>query len=347
MIALNCLRRSVSMDSNKLPIVDPPITGRLHTAFPLAIILNHDKCWDWFYSRYIQMMSNTEHMKVERYLGLLDLDFATDYLWWRNCWLDGEVTRVKKLVNKFGLDLHEFIMDSVDEGYYLYTLLNEFYVPDRYYYGKKKYDHDNFIYGYNRHDKTYNVVAYNDREKYTKTVVKFDDFYKGFMETGRDQWFVLAKMGKKQNYDLNIKLIYKAMREYIDSTPPLDFALDNYKFGLDIYDCLKQYLVGWNGDYDIRPLHSMWEHKTCMTMRIDYLCKNNYLSHIDRYYDKGLSLEKKLLGQRNNLLKCNLSGRRVSNKMLNTLDDIRVKDYDYMSLIAEDLYTTNKGLLDL
>lgn len=333
------------MDSKKLPFVDPPITGRLHIAFPLGIMLNNDNCWDWYYSRYIQLMCNTVTIEDNRYTDLMDLDFVVDYLWWRNCWLDGEVIPVKKLINRYSIDLHEFIMESIDEGYYLYTMLNEFFVPERYYYGKKNFDHDNIIYGYNRQERTYNVIAYNDREVYSRNQVTFDDLHKGFMETSGDQWFVRSKMKNKKSYELNIKLIHNSLKEYINSSPPLDFCLENIAFGLETFDYIKKYLISWQGDYDVRPLHTMWEHKKCMTMRIDYLHENNYLSHIDKYYDKGLLLQKKLFAQRNNLLKCNLGGKRVSNKLLEALDEIKLLDQEYMSLIAEDLYETNKNIL--
>ena len=42
----------------ELPLVMPPINGLQYIANPLAIILNDEASWTWFFSDYVQLIFN-------------------------------------------------------------------------------------------------------------------------------------------------------------------------------------------------------------------------------------------------------------------------------------------------
>lgn len=173
---------------------------------------------------------------------------------------------------------HELIKRMLREGYYVnYTLIDDFYIPGKSWYGERHLSHDGIICGYDDSDMTYSIAAYDSEWKFSLIRAPQESLMRGIessMEMGEMGELIAVRM-RDGRVELDIDMILKKVRGYMDSDlqkyPP---EVNKKAQGAVIYDYLMKYMDALSDGsvshdrMDWRALRPVWEHKRCMLDRI-------------------------------------------------------------------------------
>lgn len=135
------------MNSNSLPVSYPIVSTYPKHAIPFSILSQNQDFLPWFYSNYIQIKCSKTFMKNYPSDAF---DFFTIYPeFYENPSLQSERLSNTTILN-LQSDIIKFIIDCIDMGYYLYTHVNEYYLPNTHAFKKFNNPHAILIYGYNK-----------------------------------------------------------------------------------------------------------------------------------------------------------------------------------------------------
>jgi hypothetical protein len=309
-----------------LPIGNPQIMAYQNYAFPLSVLACDDEYLPWFYSNLIQLyyIADSKVPFTFFYNGasvdpLLSIPM-----------LQNQYLKSQTVINN-NIDLIDFIINSIRDGYYLKASVNEFFIPNRRAHCNHNFNHGIMVYGYDYKEKLIYCLGFNERYIFCSSKITFDDFSKAFYSTGTDSDLYLFK---KNNYKycFDLSLVTELLYDYLHSDNTSQRLkvnknpLSNCKFGLEACKYLIEYfklLQEGRVEYDIRPLHVIWEHKKCMLGRLKYMYDNNYLEDISYIYNEYSNLEKEALAIRNIFIKWNITNdKSIIVRIIESLESI-------------------------
>ncbi|MDF2986916.1 MAG: hypothetical protein K0R50_2426 [Eubacterium sp.] len=311
------------MSTKTLPITIPPIIGYTVHAYPLTVAFSSQKCLPWFYSNYIQMISNTEYDGV--FLDFLTLcnilnggkwvDFLFPGIPWLKCCPVGDF-----IITKCNLDIHSLITNALNENNYVVIFLDEFYIPNRRTYQKSNFYHENFIFGYDTAEKTYDILGFDERRLFNSGKVSYHELEQGFksnhLTDPEAASIKLLKLDTTFSYELDLQFIRDSLLDYVNSQNTCNLQnivrnpMKKCVYGLNTYHELIRYfelLYDNSIRYDIRPIHILWEHKKTMLLRIEYLSKMYPEAGFNEVYEQYIVIEQKCLSLRQALIKYSIS----------------------------------------
>ncbi|HEX3046701.1 MAG TPA: hypothetical protein VHY08_18245 [Bacillota bacterium] len=313
----------------QLPITSTPITVYQYQAYILAVLLNYPECLPWFYSNYIQL----EYLK-DRDRILLDFTGG----WFNDVpWISFHYFEKEDFI-KNNQGSHQAIKRFLDEGWYLYSTFDEFYVPSRGMYHKKHSLYDFLLFGYDDGEQDYSILGYGNRGIFEAAPVSYSDFIKAF-ESALDEGMIFF-FRKREDFsnDFDQKYLQDMLSDYFygrDTSARLKFfqrgAIKDKVFGLNTYQCLIEYyqsMFDKHGMNDIKSshrfLHALWEHKKCMLLRLEYLNQRWILKNKAAYFSGSYrKLENDALILRNTMLKFSLrEDRRLLEIIINLLQEM-------------------------
>ncbi|SDD50542.1 hypothetical protein SAMN05428987_5033 [Paenibacillus sp. CF095] len=326
------------MHTKVLPISKPKVLGFLHHAYPLSIIGNHNDYIPWFHNNFIQVICNTEYFENKND-HLVDFFFPNDRLFSYPCL---ETYASKPEFSTSEIDIVDYVINSIDKDCYVYTHVDEFYIPDRNVHNH--FTHNIFIYGYE--DGKLNVLGFDESHTFTSTQVTFDDFRKAYSHAD----YKLTILYNYNNYvtpQFNIHSVIRSINDYslsINTFNGNGYIPNNPVFGIETYDYLKRYIEMVKLDClraDIRPFHILLEHKSCMLERLMYLKENNYLKDLD-IYSEYKEIEELAQVQRNIILKYMFSGdTNLLSNLVTSIDLLVNKEKNALNKILNDLRSSN------
>lgn len=273
---------------------NPLIRVYQYNAYVNEILTIDNECLPWLVNNYIQLVFYKDYIGEK-----FTFDFFTGNVFGGIPLIEYKTFEEKDILIKSESSTHEFVRECIDNGFYIYTFLNEFYVPNRQAYNKFDYVHDILIYGYDIDDKKYNVIGYNDNMQYKESEIHFNMFYRAFCN--EEHCVILYKKAENKEYKFNIVTAYEMLNDYVDSIDSSiklniyhdlnavskchkDYLGDrlgcNQLYGLAIYDgiiLLCKHSVNNRDEVDIRTFYGNYEHKLCMLLRLAYLEDDKYL----------------------------------------------------------------------
>ncbi|WP_379133801.1 hypothetical protein [Paenibacillus sp. sgz500958] len=291
--------------------------------FCLSILNRRDGFLPWMYSNHIQLRCRTEVFEQKNFVSDW-FDFDSYFLMLDdNPWLQSQ-SLLRDFLKKHVPDRLQFVMDMIDDGYYVFTYLDEYYVPGTYAYHNIRFPHAFLIYGYNKVESTLDIALYNEHRNFAFSTISFEDFIQAFDEMEVTQSFMnsnfLLKPRPPFDYHYDLKMNIQAFEDYLLSRKTCDHQYDQYRlkgagirkdaYGLAVYDCLVRYISILEDQevyYDLRPLHLLWEHKRCLKDHIKYLQHQRILTEGSFLIEKATELEKNALTMRNLMIKATLN----------------------------------------
>lgn len=332
-----------------LPIINPPITGFQAHAFLLAAILNNPKNYLWLYNNYIQLI-------VRLFDNTEVVDFFTKSMWDYS----PNPFFYKKMIYGHIEHLDELIITSIEQGYYIYMSVNEFYIPNRNSFNQRNYTHDLLIYGYDNESEIFYTMGFDDKNTLSENTIKQCQVVQAYNSIdGHFNHFIsLFKSTENSQIQLDVQGVVYQLSDYLytqnmksmiqnfimhpgssyNTGPQIEVSYSDY-CGISVYSFIMGYieqLMKKEVNYDIRHLHILWEHKKCMGMRIEYLLNNHYL------FKDGIELheqyklfEKEALTCRNLMLKFGVANE---NKLLE-------KVIEKLKVMADEEHTAIMKLL--
>lgn len=324
-----------------LPVATPPIVSYLHHAYPLSITFTREETLPWFYSNFVQLYYcfQEDYFKMNFFApeNIFPLILAT--------YIDHKLfSRVIKQ------DIIQFLVDCIDNDIYIYTYLDEYYVPGRKSFGQVHFKHDTFIFGYDLEERYFNIAGFS-HYTYNTSTISFDALKTAFLYPGPPDDIHLYQW-KNTVYEFDKELLRDYIYDYLHANNTFTrlriidspFKYKHLVWGLRVYDGLVQYIEMLSekapGRRDIIPFHVLYEHKKCMRMRLEYIKKEGYLDNIDDILNTYLSFEEKALVFRNLALKCAVAGtniEKIKNRLLSILQNMKPKEEQVLKLLLQKL----------
>lgn len=329
-----------------LPVVQPPILGYQFFAFPLSVVLAHDKSLPWFYSNFIQLCYDRRPDPPVPFTF-----YIHDHT--LNPWL--HVERLQRgTVDIIKLNIVDFIRDCLDDGLYCNLNVDEFFIPEREVYHQSHLSHDVLIHGYDMREQTFQLLGFKDKHTFASTSVSFADFEKAYEninvidhQSVCDRIF-LYKWNESGHYDLDVDLIQETLEDYLLSANTSNrFRMvaapwDHCDYGLKTYETLMHYfeqLLNGRAIFDIRHIHTVWEHKRLMSARIRYMQE-----HVPEFpaseeeLASSMELERMALNARNLMLKYYIQNNpELLTRVMRYLEEIAVKERAFMEKMLDRL----------
>ncbi|WP_270564244.1 hypothetical protein [Clostridium beijerinckii] len=331
-----------------LPVKYPPITSYPHHANILSFLSCNEENLSWFYNYYFQLSINKNNdIRLDFNIGYSIIPFI------KNCPIVTFHGLSRELIKRKWDTLTNFLIDSIDLGYYIYLVVDKFFIPayeDQY----MKYHsyHDIMIFGYNVEDQNFNIADFFKGSKYYYSVSAFSKIEEGYQSSEEFDWLhgvILLKEDKSYQPNFSINILKDFINDYLASynsnarTILINTWLNNkdFAFGLQVYDVLENHLKELSNNidsFDIRPYHVLWDHKKMILLLIKFLFKKGYLKNADYFYSEFALLEKKILILRNILLEYKITTKKyLINKVILILKETSVKEQHLLQELIVDI----------
>jgi len=320
-----------------LALSKPRITGFLHHAYPLSIVGNYNDYLPWFYSNYVQLICNTDYFEgINDHL--IDFYFPNDPLFSFPCM---ECFAVKPEFFDNKIDIVPFMINSINKKCYVYTHVDEFFIPNRSAYNYKHFTHNILVYGYEKNN--FKVLGFDQNSNFTHTEVGFKEFSLGY-ENANYQLTILYNYNDYIKPKFDINNLVRSLNDYkfsINSINGNGFLPENPVFGLNIYMQLDFYLRNVRESQqkiDIRPFHILWEHKKTMFDRIEYL-DDDFIINKEELLKKSRDLVDLSIGCRNTALKYIFTNNsKTITDLLSSIDDLFYKENIFLDELLVNLH---------
>lgn len=205
-----------------LPVKYPLITSYPHHANLLSILSNYPDYLPWFCSNYIQLKINIDESFPA------ELDFYTPF-WTDTCpWIKYEYIS-RELLDSLETNYDNFFQEMINNRYYIYTVVDYYYVPTHRAYQKVHFLHPIFIYGLSVETDSFYCADFYDNSKYMYKEFRTKDIITGFVRNNDKPYnkeqnpgdFIrgikLMKYNRKCNYRFDLENIIDLLRDYLNS----------------------------------------------------------------------------------------------------------------------------------
>ncbi len=325
----------------ELPLAASPIIGMQHLAYPLNILLNYKECLPWFHSDYVQIQYD-EALSTFTFYKKDFFDIP---------WLSWQLLK-KNTFYCCGKDLSDFVVEFLRNGWYFCSSFDEYFVPDRKSFKKEHFIHDFMIYGCDTDGRQFQILGFDQHGDFTTTIISFEELPRAvfFENTLGLEWVNnMCFFSKKRNYkfEFDKELLQQYLGDYLvgkntwERVRCLGNPLSGHRFGINIYPLLREYFAKLATDcieYDIRPLHLLYEHKKCMVIRLEYIASSIFSEFDKNILEDFRQLEMQSLKLRNIQMKYELTGKRA---LLGQIEDelgmLEKTDYNATSRFLEKL----------
>lgn len=236
------------------------------------------------------------------------------------------------------IDIVEEIMFMLEQGYYTYLYLDEYFIPHRDAFRTFHFTHDNLINGYNQLLKKFSIFGYS-KSRQVPTLAAIEDVRSGFKQLCQahnlTSDIVFYRPGSIE-IPYSIDYFFKELLEYKNGYHWLD-RKDCY-YGIDCYKGLHEYYnhLEMIGEIDIRLPYKLLEHKKLLIERVEYFLyhysdKKKY-QLLQKYKRKLMHLCNVLLIESN---RYNLGKMRLLYEFEYLIDEILVNENKIFDIVLE------------
>lgn len=254
-------------------------------AFPLGIIKANIPDYDcWLCNKCINFYITADY----KFYSIYEED-----LW--SCQDELMTCRKKKFASEsfylVCLKIVEENKNMLDNGWYIFGIYNEFFIPRKKVYHKRDFMHGYIIFGYDDETQTFKSAGYLDDGHYQFFDIRYEDYFNSILGGTIEQlWITYYKINHNYRPQLDINQLKSRIEKYLTSQKDTYAENDNRTYGMAALEMFHQYIASCNNDYlDLRYGRSYMEHKCIMYKRLAFLYQNAYI-HDDaicqEYFDK-------------------------------------------------------------
>ncbi|WP_342570436.1 hypothetical protein MKY85_18005 [Paenibacillus sp. FSL R5-0749] len=306
-----------------LPLCDPLISNYPQHAFYLSIISDHQECQPWIYSNYTNLFLSdwkNDEIFLDFYVQTPEHHF--------NPWLKDSQRLHRDLILGSIPDFISFIKDQIDSGYYVWTHVDEYYIPDTPSFRNYRFAHAVMIYGYDDTAREFQLAGFFKYRIYSRTTVSYDDLKTAFEHCDIYDDYLnfthLLKINPEYHngkiYEFSLSYFAECMENYYTSrnetenfksfyTPAL---YSDRTFGLDIYHKLIMFfemMLSKQRTIDTRLLYTLKEHKKFMNLKIKYIEQEGHYVFPVKFKDNYIRVEQEATIILNQFLKYGMTQR--------------------------------------
>ena len=127
--------------------INPPVISYQHHAFPLGVLFTNESFINDFVSNYVHLFYLRNDAIDPHAINF----YRNDDYFAKDCFIKNMI--MANGGNRFLIDytlesFSDMLVFMIDNGYYVYGLIDEYYLPNRRAYKIKHWTHDFLIYGY-------------------------------------------------------------------------------------------------------------------------------------------------------------------------------------------------------
>ena len=258
-------------------------------AFPLGIVKANIQDYDrWLCSKCINFYITSLYKLFSIY---------EEDLW--SCQDELMTYREKKFTSEsFHLDCLKIVDENkymLDNGWYIFGVYNEFFIPRKKVYHKRDFMHGYMIVGYDDETQTFKSAGYLDDGHYQFFDIHYEDYFNSILGGTIEQlWIRYYKINHSYKPQLDINHLKSRLEKYLTSQKDTSAGDNNCIYGMAALETFHQYITSCNNDYlDLRYGRSYMEHKYIMYKRLVFLCQNSYIQddaicqeYLEKVYSK-------------------------------------------------------------
>lgn len=357
---------SYLLSENQLKInIQKDLTTYLNYSLPLCAILTDDSLYPWFYQHFVQLYTLTGE----------DGNLWVDYLEHRDFFKDiaeNKMYDYKSLLEE--KDIVKFIINKINEGGYVIIYVDEYYLHKKASYMSKHFLHQLMVYGYSNQTETFMTVAFNEENDFTSDEYTYETLNQSY-ELGKKYYqsspvWVLNETVEiiklKQNintYKFKLELFLEDLKLYLSGNGDYSMIRPNNleangrqaSFNFKVYDELSfniNNLIQGKKTMDFRYMHLLFEHKSIMYKRLEYIASHfkasDTLMMLIKEYSK---VEENALFARNLYIKYDalielksVNKSNINKLLLNIIDTISLikeKELNILTNIYDELKNLN------
>jgi hypothetical protein len=254
--------------------------------------------YEWFLNVMINVVGihgDEESIPFLRYIFSPDpsSSYAHNNVW-DTCPFIKKLTINRGILEKSYKNVIEFIIEMIDEGYYLYLYLYQGYT-------NMHISHQNLIFGYDMDNETIYLADHFYNGKYSMIQVSFNDIINAYEQTNKNiseyevdrvEYIYLIK-SQKADYSFNLNMVINQLTDYIASKNSFGILSDihdvnklkyndTYYYGISMSNLLCKYLMyiinnPSNEIKDHRPITFFHESKEILDLFVQLLFKNKFI----------------------------------------------------------------------
>lgn len=285
-------------------LVTKEYNGLLNYAFPLCILLTDNNNIPWFYENYIGICAKQDDdggmwLWNTETISYLETDHYSN-----------SIININKLddnIIELDFDIIKYVRKNIDSDTYNVVFVDEYYIGESMHYKKSHLIHEYLIYGYNDLKTQLNVVGFDKNNQFSKLVITYEDFQKGFNVFLRenkekailDYYIYTLKLNTRNSeYPFDLQRVLKKLNNYIAGYMESDekyfwgFSENKegkFKYGIQVYDSLICYfknIMNNSIEGDYRVIHIFYDNRNCMLQRLKFI-SNTYkdMYEISKYIE--------------------------------------------------------------
>lgn len=312
---------------------------------PLSIIGTHEACFLWILENFIQLRCYKRIVDQHDVLDFVDrnmLHFPTPCL---------DIQRLDRAFFDHHLPkLKDFVIDCLQNSYYVHLYVDEFFVPERVPFGQEHIPHDILIFGYDDQIETFDVVGFDEQGFYRQTKISYQQFQAATSQDScllqSPNTLILLRLNVNEYADFAIANMARWLTAYLHAedccSHTTEVALQgSFAYGLEVYESLCHYLQGGldqQVDLETRPFQMLLERNQLMQRRLLYLREHSYLRHGQPLIQGYEELATNSQTIRNGLIKYQLTGlEKLVQKMQDQLLALQTKERELVKAILWEL----------
>lgn len=330
-----------------LPIALPDIASYAHLSYFLSVMHTDSDTLKWVYSNFVQLRMSP-HLFIDYFTPQPENEVIP-------C-LHGSQRIDRRTVNHFSPDIIEFIRFQIDNGYYFWTYVNDYYVPETLAYRNHSYTHALMVYGYDDIERVFYISGFFADQRYGTRTISYELMEKAFSETEFDpkepaqELVYLIKIHelRKNQTDFRLSWVMNQLEDYLhskDSSERLGALQINagihWVYGMKIYDELQRRIrvelqEGKRLVLDPRPYYIVWEHKKLMNRRLAYMSEQGHFQFSDSVREGYQAVENLALTIRNMKIKFLItSNDKLLHQIDNRLEQLKLLERNLIANMLE------------
>ncbi|TKJ93352.1 hypothetical protein PaeCFBP13512_02845 [Paenibacillus sp. CFBP13512] len=304
-----------------LSICEPLISNYPQHAFYLSIISDNKDCHPWIFSNYTNLFLSdwkNDEVFLDFYVQTPEHHF--------NPWFKDSQRIHRDLIIGSIPNIVSFIKNQIDLGYYVWTHVDEYFIPATPSYQTRRFAHAILIYGYDDINEKFQVAGFFKLRSYSHTTISYENLKTAFenciIYDDYLNYTHLLKINPEYHngsiYQFDITYFTECINNYYTSfnetknfksfyTPKL---YSDRTFGIDIYNKLIAYLelmIVKKRTIDRRVLFTLKEHKKFMNKKINYIEHEGHYQFPTLFKDNYVQIEQETTIALNQFLKYSIT----------------------------------------
>lgn len=343
--------------SRMLPITEPDILSYAHQAYYLSVLYNDPNAMKWVYSNFVQLYMAPTNAYIDYY--------TPNPEYYLNACIFSSDRITRNTIIHFIPNIVDFVRKQIDNGFYFWAYVNDYYVPGTQAYMNRSYSHALMVHGYDDSKQVFHISGYFSKQKYGISTISYDLLEKAFLENEilkrlpAQQFVFLIKLDERNNSLIDFKLhwVMEQLDEYLHSKPSSErlspFELRESDppriFGMKIYDELqRQIRLELQTDnrrmIDHRPYYVLWEHKKVMNRRLEYMTEHGNFQFSSFVHEGYKEIEALALTIRNMKFKYLMTSADKFLEQIDTrLEELKGLERNVIANMLEE-YTDHSGI---